>query len=242
MQAEIVGREEWLKRRLELLAQEKEFTRQRDALFRKRSQLPWVLLDKDYQFQSTQGPLTLGQLFQGQPQLIVYHFMYGPDMGEACPSCTLIGDHFVGLSVHLRARNVQLAMVSRGPLDRLMQWKARFGWDVLWVSSADCDFNRDFQVTFAADDPSPTQYNYQICEGLDGEMPGLSVFAKDEQGRVYHTYSNYGRGLEDFMTVYRFLDVVPRGRDEDQLDYGMQWVRYRDQYGSPKSCGSCECK
>lgn len=230
MKHEVVTREAWNERRQELLEKEKAFTRQRDRLSELRRQLPWVRVDKDYRFDSVHGELSLSDLFDGRSQLIIYHFMFGPDWKEGCPSCSFWADNYNGIIIHLHQRDVTLIGVSNAPLDKLLAFQKRLGWTFPWVSSLGSDFNFDFEVSVREGEPST--YNFKpVPAGAAREMPGISVFLKDEDGSVYHTYSTYGRGLEDMNTAYRYLDIVPKGRDEDGLPYSMAWVKIRDQYG-----------
>jgi predicted dithiol-disulfide oxidoreductase (DUF899 family) len=227
MNHQVVSPEQWLEARRELLQKEKEFSKLRDELARSRRELPWVKVDKSYTFEGPEGTKTLSQLFADRSQLIVYHFMYSPDDDEGCKSCSLIADSYDSIELHLRARDVTLATVSKAPWQQLHAFRDRFGWSFQWFSSQGCDFNEDYQV-------SPSEgglYNFSPVVDWDDERPGLSVFYKAEDGQIYHTYSVYARGLEDLMAVYRFLDVTPKGRDESELPYGMAWVRHRDRYG-----------
>lgn len=229
----IVSRDEWLDARRELLAAEKAFTRQRDDMSRRLRALPWVRVEKDYVFQGVEGDVTLAELFGDHPQLIIYHFMFGPDWQEGCKSCSLLADSFNHLVPHLTGRNVAFAAISRGPLDQLLAFQKRMGWHFRWLSSMKTDFNFDYQVSTSADqaDGGTFQYNFAPSTAqAESEHPGISVFARTEGGGICHTYSGYGRGLEDYMGIYRFLDIVPRGRDEDVLNWGMEWVRHHDRY------------
>lgn len=187
---------------------------------------------KDYTFDTSGGPVTLADLFAGRSQLAVYHFMFAPDWQEGCPSCSFVSDHFDGTLPHLAARDVSLAVVSRAPLAKIAEFQQRMGWKFRWVSSYGSDFNTDYHVTFSQEDVDrgTVDYNYAVEEFPSTEGPGLSVFYKDEAGDIYHTYSTYGRGVEAFMGTYRILDLVPKGRDEDGLDFSMAWVRYHDRY------------
>lgn len=230
MKNKIVNREEWKQQRIELLKKEKEFTKIRDELSKARRALPWVKIEKSYTFQSSDGPIQLGDLFEGKSQLVVYHFMFGPDWEQGCKSCSFWADHYDKLVIHLKHRDVNLIGISNGPLKKLQAFKKRMGWSFNWVSALGSDFNYDFHVSVRGDGV-PFEYNYRQILGSSGnEWPGISVFYKDEEGAIYHTYSTYARGLEDFNTAYRYLDIVPKGRDEDDLKYGMEWVKLRDQY------------
>ena len=228
----IVSREHWLAARKSLLAREKEFTRQRDALNAERRALPWVRIDKDYRFQTVDGERTLADLFDGRGQLVVYHFMFGPDWREGCVSCSLMADGFDGIDSHLAQRDCAFVVVSRAPVAALAAFRERMGWGFRWVSSLGSDFNRDFGVTFTAEEVAggEVDYNYKRQGFPLEEAPGLSVFARDEDGALFHTYSTYGRGLDMLIGAYNFLDLVPKGRDEDALPWPMAWVRLHDSY------------
>lgn len=231
-QPKIVSPDEWLVARKRLLAKEKEATRLRDELSRERRELPWVKVEKNYVFDSPSGKKTLSDLFQGRSQLVVYHFMFGPGWKDGCPSCSLLSDHMDASLVHLAARDVSLAVVSRAPSAEIEPFKKRMGWHFEWVSSYENDFNWDYHVSFTkeAKESGQIYYNYQMSEFPSDEAPGMSVFAKDEDGTVFHTYSSYGRGGEPFIGVYHFLDLVPKGRDEAGLPWPMAWVRHHDRY------------
>lgn len=229
----IVSREEWTAARRALLAKEKAFTKKRDALSALRRDLPWVRVDKDYMFEGSDGPESLSDLFEGRSQLIVYHFMFGPDWEEGCKSCSFMMDHTTPALVHIRDRGVAFAVVSRAPLAKLRPFQERMGWDLHWVSSNANDFNEDFGVSVseARAEAGSYQYNYEPDSSPAGtELPGLSVFVKDDEGRLLHTYSTYARGLDAFLGAYRFLDIVPGGRNEEGLSYPMEWIRHHDRY------------
>jgi len=228
----IVSRDEWLIARKAHLAEEKAFTRARDALSRKRRELPWVKADKAYVFDGPSGKETLADLFGNKSQLIVYHFMLGPDWEEGCPSCSLLADHFDGAAVHLAQRDVAFVVVSRAPLARIEAFKRRMGWRFKWVSSFGSDFNYDYNVSASPEEKATGKvtYNYEITEFPSEERPGASVFFKNAAGEVFHTYSAYGRGLDILIGAYNLLDIVPKGRDEADLAYTMAWVRHHDRY------------
>ncbi len=228
----IVSEADWLEARKALLDREKAFLKARDELTRQRRDLPWVEVGKDYRFETETGPKSLADLFGDHSQLVIYHFMYGPDWNAGCKSCSLIAESFDRNVVHMAARDVALVVVSRAPLDKLLAFRNRMGWQFDWVSSHDSDFNYDYHVSFApeAREKGEIVYNYAKGSFPADEAPGLSVFCKDTDGRIYHTYSTYGRGLDPMMAVYQFLDLVPKGRDEDALGYSMEWVRLRDEY------------
>lgn len=238
----IVSREEWLQARKAHLAQEKRFTRERDELSRQRRELPWVRIDKDYVFDGPDGKETLGELFGGRNQLVVYHFMFGPDWEQGCPSCSLLADHFDGAATHLAQRDVTLLAVSRAPLPQIETFKRRMGWRFKWVSSFGNDFNRDFHVSFTKDELSKgkVNYNFDWVEFKSDEAPGVSVFTKSTDDQIFHTYSAYARGLDILVGAYNFLDLAPKGRDEDALPWTMAWVRHHDRY-EPVDQASARC-
>lgn len=227
----IVSEAEWLVARKDLLAREKEFTRQRDALSAARRGLPWVELDKEYVFDGPDGKETLSDLFEGRSQLIVYHFMLGPDWDEGCKSCSYLADHFDGPAMHLGQRDVSFVVVSRAPLPVIDKFRKRMGWSFPWVSSYGNDFNFDYHVSFTKEDEKKDEvyYNYRPTEFMCDELPGLSVFYKNEAGDVFHSYSCYARGLDLLIGTYNFLDLVPKGRDENP-ESTMDWVRHHDEY------------
>jgi predicted dithiol-disulfide oxidoreductase (DUF899 family) len=231
MRNQVVSHEEWLKAGLDLLAAEKEFTRQRDALTRRRMAMPWERVEKSYQFEGPNGALSLADLFDRHSQLIVYHFMLGPDWEEGCKSCSFWADNFDGIPIHLNHRDVTFTAVSRAPLVKIDAYKKRMGWSFPWVSSYGSDFNYDFDVSFTKEQlaAGKVDYNYGLVEGYE-ELPGLSVFYKNERGEVFHTYSCYARGIDMINGAYQLLDLVPRGRDEDGFEFSMEWVRRHDQY------------
>jgi predicted dithiol-disulfide oxidoreductase (DUF899 family) len=227
-------REEWLAARQALLAEEKALLKARDALAEKRRALPRCPVETPYAFQGPEGPVPLAALFGGKSQLIIYHFMFGADWQEGCKSCSFWADHFDGMAPHLAARDVAFACISIAPLARLLEFRQRMGWRFNWLSSAGTTFNADFGVTGL---PGETLlYNYGKPIEDAGELPGLSVFAR-EGGAVLHTYSCYSRGLDNLNGTYQFLDLVPKGRDESGLEWPMAWVKHHDRYGSP--CDSC---
>ncbi len=229
----VVSRESWLEARKALLAKEKEFTRLRDALSQQRRELPWVKVDKAYVFHGSSGQESLSDLFAGRSQLLVYHFMFGPDWDEGCPSCSFWADHFDSMTIHLNHRDVTMAVISRAPLEQLEAYKRRMGWAFKWVSSSETDFNYDYHVSFTSQEMETGEryYNYQIGSQFPAsEAPGVSVFYKDEAGAIFHTYSCYARGLDILNSTYHHLDLVPKGRDEAALPYPMAWVRRHDSY------------
>jgi predicted dithiol-disulfide oxidoreductase (DUF899 family) len=219
----VATREEWLRARLDLLQAEKELTRLRDELSRQRRALPWVRIDKDYRFDTVDGPRSLPELFDGRSQLLLYHFMFGPEWPEGCPSCSFWADNFDGIGVHLAHRDVTFLAASRAPLDRLLAYRSRMGWSFPWVSSSGSDFNLDFGVS-----DSPI-YNYAPSDSAQEELPWLSAFAQRD-GEVFHTYSCYARGLDAFNGAYQLLDLTPKGRDEGGLEWPMAWLHRHDAY------------
>jgi predicted dithiol-disulfide oxidoreductase (DUF899 family) len=250
MQHQVVSRDEWLKARLDLLEEEKELTRRSDELARRRQELPWVRIDKAYRFETDRGSAALKDLFGGRSQLLVYHFMFGPDYTAGCPSCSAIADGFDGSVVHLENHDVAFSAVSRAPLAKLQAYKQRMGWSFPWASSRDSDFNFDFNVSFSEEQQreGTVDYNYQrgghaldmtpvpepvaklaaMC-GTDAptyarDRPGLSAFVR-EDGVVYHTYSTYVRGLDGVWGMYQWLDRAPKGRNETGV-----WLRRHDEY------------
>jgi predicted dithiol-disulfide oxidoreductase (DUF899 family) len=227
----VVSREAWLVARKNLLAKEKEATRQRDALAAERRALPMVRIDKRYAFEGPSGTRTLLDLFDGRPQLIVYHFMFDPSWSEGCKSCSLFADTFDGAIRHLGGRDTAFAAISRAPLAKLLAFQRRMGWTFPWYSSADSDFNYDFHVTFPPEDfaAGRTEYNYVVQKFPESEAPGASVFLR-EGDDVFHTYSTYARGLDGLIATYNLLDLTPLGRHEEGLPYTMSWVRHHDRY------------
>jgi len=228
----IVSHDAWIAARKAHLAAEKEFTRSRDALSRQRRELPWEKIDKNYVFDGPNGTETLADLFGTHSQLIVYHFMLGPDWNEGCLSCSLLADHFDGAVVHLAQRDVSFVVVSRAPFAQIEKFQRRMGWRFKWVSSFGNDFNFDYHVSATPEEKATgkADYNYELTEFPSDERPGASVFCKNEAGEIFHTYSTYGRGLDMLIGAYNFLDLAPKGRDEDGLAYGMAWVRHHDRY------------
>jgi predicted dithiol-disulfide oxidoreductase (DUF899 family) len=230
-QPKIVSPEQWLAARRELLRHEKDYTKLGDQLAARRRELPWVKIDKSYVFDSPKGPVTLADLFEGRSQLMVQHFMLGAGWEEGCKSCSFMMDHFNPAVPHLKARDVSFAAISHAPLADILPFKARMGWAVNWVSAHGSDFNQDYHVSFTPEELArgPVDYNYAQRPFPLEEAPGISVFARDAAGNVYHTYSTYGRGVEVVMGTYHLLDLVPKGRDEDP-EATMSWVRYHDRY------------
>lgn len=237
----VVSREEWLVARQNLLQKEKDFTQLRDQLSRERRDLPWVKVDKDYVFDTPKGKETLSELFDGQSQLLVYHFMFGPDWEEGCPSCSFFADNFNGINIHLKHRDVTLIAISKAPLQKVEAYKHRMGWNFIWVSSFANDFNHDYHVSFTPEEMEKGEmyYNYKKGDYPSEELPGMSVFYKDEAGTLFHTYSTYSRGLDMLIGAYHFLDVVPKGRDEEQLSWPMEWIRHHDKYQDSQDMSGC---
>ena len=228
----VVSREQWLAARKRLLAKEKQLTRERDAVAAERRQLPWVKVEKNYEFDSSGGSKALAGLFDGRSQLIIYHFMFGPEWQEGCPSCSFNMDHTDGALVHLAQRDVSFAAVSRAPLDKIDRFKKRMGWKFTWVSSYGTDFNHDFQASFTPEEMAKgrVEYNFDLVQFPSAEAPGISVFYKDQDGNIFHTYSAYARGTENTVNTYNYLDYVPKGRDEEGLPFTMSWLRHHDRY------------
>jgi predicted dithiol-disulfide oxidoreductase (DUF899 family) len=229
---EVVSRAEWLEARKRLLLKEKSYSRQGDALAAERRSLPWVRVEKDYIFDAPGGNQRLADLFEGRSQLVVQHFMFGPDWKEGCPSCSYMADHVGGALVHLANRDVTFVAVSRARLSQIEAFKQRMGWEFKWVSSAGNDFNFDYRVSFTKEEMAKGKlnYNYRMEDFPSEEAPGISAFYRNDAGEVFHTYSTYGRGVELMMGTYRFLDLVPKGRDEAGLPHTMAWVRHHDKY------------
>ncbi|QVM98786.1 DUF899 domain-containing protein [Pseudomonas sp. SORT22] len=220
---QVVSRSEWLSARRQLLLHEKALTHQRDELSKARRALPWVRVDQDYRFEGPEGRLSLGDLFAGRSQLLVYHFMFGEGWDEGCPGCSFLADHFDGANLHLAHHDVSLVAVSRAPYVQFQAFKQRMGWKFPWVSSHASSFNQDFGVGAKGSD----QYNYEPYSGEETELPGLSVFYRDAGGTLFHTYSSYARGLDMLVGTYNFLDLMPKGRNEEGT---MDWVRHHDRY------------
>lgn len=223
--------DEWRAARLALLEREKAHTRERDALAKARRTLPRVPVDTEYRFTGAKGDLTLASLFGPHSQLAVYHFMFGPDWVEGCPSCSFWVDNLDGISLHLAQRDMALVLVSRAPFERLDAYRRRMGWSLPWVSSEGSTFNQDFCVSFTPEQIESKSFSYNFGTGgwAGEEMPGLSTFAR-ENGKVWHCYSTYARGLDHFNGAYQLLDLMPKGRDEANLPHSMSWLKRRDQY------------
>jgi predicted dithiol-disulfide oxidoreductase (DUF899 family) len=226
----VVSHEQWVTERVAFMAKEKEFTRLRDELSRQRRELPWEKVTKSYVFDGPRGKETLAELFGHRSQLVVYHFMFNPASNEGCPSCSFWADNFNGIDIHLAHRDITFLAISRAPLPKLEAYKKRMGWSFKWVSADESDFNYDFQVSFDAEAAKSgvAYYNYGTGRKVNEDMPGVSVFYKDQNGDIYHTYSTYSRGIDLLNTAYNYIDLVPKGRDEGERI--LSWVRRRDQY------------
>ena len=229
----VVTRQEWTAARQALLAKEKEFTRLRDELSRERRALPWMRIEKSYAFDTPAGRKSLTELFDGRRQLVVYHFMFAPDWQVPCKSCSFWADNFNGIVSHLHQRDVTMLAISRAPLAKLEAFKQRIGWSFPWISSDDGDFNFDLGVSFRPQDlaAGEVDYNFRRLKTSMSDLPGISVFYRDDDGTVFRTYSCYSRGVDMMNTAYHYLDLTPKGRDEDGLPRNQAWVRFHDEYG-----------
>jgi predicted dithiol-disulfide oxidoreductase (DUF899 family) len=230
----VVSRDEWLRARQELLSQEKSLTRQHDTVATARRALPWVRVEKEYVFDTPDGKKNLSTLFDGRSQLIIRHFMFGPDWKEGCVGCSFASDHVGGALVHLQNHDVTYVAVSRAPLQQIEPFRRRMGWTFPWVSSLGSDFNFDFDVAFAKEEIEKGEvfYNYAKTPATIEDLSGLSVFYKDQRGQIFHTYSTYARGDEGGDTTYFYLDLTPKGRNETGRGNLGDWVRHHDRYGS----------
>ncbi|MDC0663543.1 DUF899 domain-containing protein [Marinobacter sp. SS21] len=227
----VVSQQQWVEARKALLAKEKELTHLRDELARQRRALPWVKVSKPYTFEGPQGTRSLAELFGSHSQLIVYHFMFGTDWDEGCPSCSFWADNFESIPIHLAHRDASLVAISRAPYEKLAAYRRRMGWTFPWYSSFGSDFNFDFQVSYtkAQVDSGRAEHNYAPMKVLE-ELPGISVFYRDDANDLYHTYSTYQRGLDMLNGAYHYMDLLPKGRNEDDLPWTMAWLRRHDQY------------
>jgi predicted dithiol-disulfide oxidoreductase (DUF899 family) len=225
----IVSHAEWLEARKAHLSKEKEFTRARDELARQRRELPWVKVEKPYTFDAAEGRVSLGDLFGGKGQLLIYHFMMGPDWEEGCPNCSFWADNYNGVDVHLAHRDTALVAVSRAALAKIDAYKKRMGWTFRWVSSAGSDFNFDYDASFKPDEEG-LRYNFGTIKPFGEETPGISAFRRGDGGAIYHTYSTYARGLDMLNGAYHLLDLTSKGRDEQELPWPMAWVKRHDRY------------
>jgi predicted dithiol-disulfide oxidoreductase (DUF899 family) len=238
----IVSQQEWITARKALLAREKELTRARDDLARMRRELPWVKVDKAYQFDTPHGRQSLAGLFGSRSQLVVNHFMLGPGWKDGCVGCSFAADHVEAMLPHLSQRDVAYVAVSRAPLPEIEAYKKRMGWHFDWVSSFGSDFNFDYNVSFRPEDLARGKvlYNYAMTESGIDELPGYSVFIKNAAGEVFHTYSSYGRGAEALLGIYVLLDMTPKGREENGPHHSMMdWVKRHDEYAT--AAGSADC-
>ena len=228
----VVSQAEWIDARRQHLQKEKEFTKLRDQLSAQRRSLPWVKVNKSYLFDGPNGKESLSDLFEGRSQLVIQHFMFGPDWSEGCPSCSFWADNFDNIIVHLNQRDISMVAVSRSRLENLEAYKKRMGWHFKWLSSLENEFNFDFDVSFKPDEGKQVEMNYNFGTAKFGgdEAPGISVFSKNEAGELFHTYSTYGRGLDMLNGAYHLMDLVPKGRDEDALPFTMAWLRRHDSY------------
>ncbi|RTQ37343.1 DUF899 domain-containing protein [Variovorax gossypii] len=243
----VVSSEQWLAERKAFLAREKELTHLRDQIARERRALPWERVRKNYVFDTPDGKRTLADLFEGRSQLLVQHFMLGPGWEQGCQSCSFMADHTDGMNVHLAHRDITLVAVSRAPLAEIERFRERMGWKFRWVSSNESDFNGDFHVSFGPGELAAGEvyYNYGLQPFPHGEAPGLSAFCRNDAGEVFHTYSTFGRGVEVMMGAYNLMDLMPKGRDEREVPYKMEWVRHHDRYESQAQApaiGACCCE
>lgn len=231
-QTKVVSHQQWLAARKDFLAKEKEFTRLRDELSRQRRELPWEKVEKTYTFEGPRGKEPFADLFDNRSQLIIYHFMFGPGWSEGCKSCSYLSDHFDAMTIHLAHRDVTFAVISRAPYAEIEAFQKRMGWRFHWVSSHGSDFNFDYHVSFTPEEKAKgkIEYNYTETGYFSDEGPGASAFYKNPQGEIFHTYSTYARGLDILVGTYNFLDIAPRGRDEEGLAHTMAWVRHHDKY------------
>ena len=225
----VVSHEEWLKARKELLKKEKEFTKLRDQLSEQRRDLPWEKVEKEYVFDGPEGKETLAELFDGKSQLVIWHFMFGPDWKAGCSHCSLWADTFNGNVVHLRAKDTTMMAISQAPLKKIEPFKKRMGWIFKWVSAADTDFNYDFHASARPEELKAKRiyYNYSEIEPFSDQLHGASAFYKDDRGDIYHTYSTYARGVDMLNGAYQYLDITAKGRDEDGSS---DWVKHHDKY------------
>src|SRR5262245_60820964 len=240
-QHKVVSRDEWLIARKAHLKNEKALTRMRDLVSAERRDLPWVKVEKEYVFDTPEGKKTLADLFGRNSQLIIHHFMWRHDLGQGCASCSLEADHAEGALVHLENHDVSYVRVSRAPLPELMDYKRRMGWTAPWVSSYGSDFNYDYHVSFTKDDLAKGEvyYNYQMTKDGFDELPGLSVFYKDDAGNVFHTYSSYARGNEEVTGAFIYFDITPKGRNETEI---MDWVKRHDEYPTATGASCCHSR
>jgi predicted dithiol-disulfide oxidoreductase (DUF899 family) len=229
----VVSKDEWLKASRSFLEKEKSFTKEREELSSERQKLPWLKIDKDYIFRGETGDVSLSELFADRSQLIIYHFMFAPEWSQGCPSCSFVADHYNPAVIHLANHDVSLVTVSRAPLEKIKAFKKRMEWDFPWVSSMDNSFNRDFRVSFTEKETKSglKLYNHATSPINISDAPGISVFYKDDEGEIYLTYATFSRGLDIFLNTYNFLDISPKGRNEEE---GMEWVKHHDLYEGGK--------
>jgi predicted dithiol-disulfide oxidoreductase (DUF899 family) len=227
----VVPHEEWLAARIALLAKEKELTRLRDELSSQRRELPWEAVSKDYSFEGPSGKETLGDLFEGRSQLVIYHFMFAPEWEAGCPHCSHWADNFNGIIMHLNQRDVTMIAASRAPYAKLAAYRKRMGWNFKWVSANQTDFNYDYYVSFTPEQLATKSafHNFALRDVRNTDLQGVSVFYKDQSNKIFHTYSTYARGIDMLNVDYQYLDLVPKGRDE--AGRGPFWVRRHDEYG-----------
>jgi predicted dithiol-disulfide oxidoreductase (DUF899 family) len=256
VQPNVVSREEWVAAQKAHLAREKKLTHFRDQLSAERRALPWVKVEKRYVFDSIDGEKTLAELFDGRSQLIIYHFMFGPDWEEGCIGCSFLVDHADAARQHFEHRDLSFAAVSRAPIQKIEAFRKRMGWHFNWVSSFESDFNYDFHVSFTKEELAQGEvyYGFRLIENTSDELPGVSVFYRDAAGDIFHTYSSYGRGDEMLLGAYNYLDLTPKGRDETGPNGNLtDWVKHHDKYektartsqvGHPDACcsGSAEAR
>jgi predicted dithiol-disulfide oxidoreductase (DUF899 family) len=239
IERKVVSQAEWLAARKELLAREKQLTQQRDEIDRQRRDLPWVKVEKNYVFDGPDGKEGLADLFGGRTQLIVSHFMFGPGWTEGCVGCSFRSDHVGGALIHLEHHDVSFVTISRAPLPEIEAFKKRMGWNFKWVSAYNSDFNYDYHVSAKPEEiaAGKAYYNYETRDFMGEEMPGLSIFYRNEAGEIFHTYSTFGRGDELVDTTYMYLDLTPKGRNETGPNYNLtDWVRHHDRYAAGSSC------
>jgi predicted dithiol-disulfide oxidoreductase (DUF899 family) len=231
----VVSPAEWLAARKEFLKKEKELVHLRDELSRQRRELPWEKVQKNYTFEGAYGAQSLADLFDGRTQLVVYHFMFGPGWKEGCPSCSFLADSFDAMTLHLAQRDTSFVAISRASWPEIEAFKKRMGWKFTWLSSFGTDFNYDFHVSFTKEEMTTGKayYNYETMSFPSEEGPGASVFYL-RGNEIFHTYSTFARGLDAFLQTYNFLDLTPKGRDEDSLSFPMAWIRHHDRYTDGK--------
>lgn len=230
---QVVSHEEWMEARRQFLHKEKEFTKLRDQLNEQRRALPWERVEKQYVFDAQSGKKTLADLFENRSQLIVWHFMFGPDWQQGCSHCSFWADGWNGVIEHFKHRDTTMIAISQAPLSKIEAFKRRMGWNFKWVSSADTDFNFDYQASARPEELKAKKvlYNYHEMQPFSDQMHGCSTFYKDENGEIFHTYSAYARGVDMLNVAYQFLDLTAKGRDEDwSRENSSNWVRHRDRY------------